>query len=53
VKVLSREERRRRSARRRHEREKDRERQPDAQETIWQRAKGAFMGWIGYGGGGV
>jgi hypothetical protein len=46
-----REERRKKAARRRYERKKGREREPDAQEAIWQRAKGAFMGWIGLGGG--
>jgi hypothetical protein len=49
--ALSREERRKKAARRRYERQQDREREPDAQETIWRRAKAVFLGMIGYGGG--
>jgi hypothetical protein len=45
-----REDRRKKAARRRYEREKDRDREPDAQETIWRRAKNLFIGGMGYGG---
>jgi hypothetical protein len=44
-----REERRKKAARRRYEREKDREREPDAQETLWRHAKNVFIGGMGFG----
>jgi hypothetical protein len=38
-------------ARRRHESQKDAEREPDAQETIWRRAKNMFVSFFGFSGG--